>query len=254
VIHSTGTKNTICRIIRFNKNTLVAKSDARTQFGYLRSDKMDASRTATANSNRATSWLPRLMTIVLSCLPLVGCNTVQLASDKVAEMALSAVGFTMPEKPNVPLPARSVAIRLEAANDMNAGDDGKGLSVIFRVYKLKNQITFLSTPYSAFGNPDKEKDALGDSILEVKEITVSPGQVVDMNESVAREAGYIGVVALFRTPSQYRWKFAFPSADAASSGITIGLHRCALTATSTPPVGMELSDSTLLSPTKCQPI
>jgi type VI secretion system protein VasD len=183
---------------------------------------------------------------------LCGCTTVQVATDKMAEMALSAIGVTVPEKPDVPLPPRLASIKLDAAQDMNAGDDGKGLSVIFRLYKLKSQNAFLSAPYSTFGNPEKEKEALGEDIVEARELTLTPGQTVNLKESIAREAGYIGVVSLFRNPSPQRWRFAFATEKAAKEGITIGLHRCAMTATSIAPIGMELSESSLLSPTKCE--
>jgi type VI secretion system protein VasD len=199
-------------------------------------------------------WKVRASVLLLSGLLLSACSAVQMATDKVGEMTLSALGITVPEKPDVPLPPRLVTIQLDAAQDMNAGDDGKGLSVIFRLYKLKSQNAFLATPYSTFGNAEKEKEAMGDDILEAREYTLSPGQTIKIKEAVARESGYIGMVSLFRAPSPQRWRFAFVSADASSSGITIGLHRCAMTATSTPPIGMTLSESTLLSPTKCEPI
>jgi type VI secretion system protein VasD len=199
-------------------------------------------------------WRARIYAMLLASLSLSGCSTVQIATDKLGEMALSAIGITVPEKPNVTLPPRTVMIRLDAAPDMNAGEDGKGLSVIVRLYKLKRQNAFLSTPYSTFGNPEKEKEAMGDDILEARELTLTPGQTINLKESVVRESGYVGMVSLFRTPSPQRWRFAFASADASSNGITIGIHRCAMTATSTPPVGMALSESTLLSPTKCEPI
>ena len=95
---------------------------------------------------------------------------------------------------------------------------------------------------------------MGDDMVEAREITISPGQIINLKELVARESGYIGLVTLFRAPSAQRWRFAFAVGDASSSGITIGLHRCAMTATSIPPVGMTLSESSLLSPTKCEPI
>jgi type VI secretion system protein VasD len=187
-----------------------------------------------------------------SLLLLTGCSTVQLAADKVGGMALSALGISVPEKPDVPLPPRLVSIQLNAAQDLNAGDDGKGLSVIFRLYKLKNQNTFLSAPYSTFGNPEKEKETMGDDLVEARELTISPGQIIKLKEMVPREAEYIGMVTLFRAPSPQRWRFAFASADASSSGLTIGLHHCAMTATSAAPIGISLSESMLLSPTKCE--
>jgi type VI secretion system protein VasD len=208
----------------------------------------DTPRAAIINRNQSV----RLATILLLVAIFGGCTTVQVATDKVAGMALSAIGITVPEKPDVPLPPRLASITLDTAQDLNAGDDGKGLSVIFRLYKLKSQNAFLSAPYSTFGNPEKEKEAMGDDVVEARELTLTPGQTIKLKEMVARDAGYIGVVSLFRAPSPQRWRFAFTSDSAAKEGITIGVHRCAMTATSAAPIGLELSESSLLSPTRCE--
>lgn len=203
----------------------------------------------------ALKLLRQVLVICVICM-LTACGTViQAAAEKVSEVALSAIGFKPPEKPelpDVPVPPKPVTIKLMAAQDMNAGDDGQGLSVIFRLYKLKSQNAFLTSPYAIFGSTEKEKEAMGTDIVEVKELTLSPGQIINLREIVPGEAGYVGVVALYRTPSPQRWRFAFPTNSSALAGITIGLHTCAMTATTTPPIGMTVNESKLLSPTKCQ--
>jgi type VI secretion system protein VasD len=183
---------------------------------------------------------------------LAACTTaVQVATGKVAELALSAIGIKTPENANAPRPPKVVPVRLEAAKDMNAGDDGEGLSAVLRLYKLKDQTNFLSAPYSAFGNPDKEKQAIGADLLEVREMTLSPGQVLDLKEKMAGEAAYLGVVTLFRSPAAQRWRFAYATSDV-ESGVTIGIHTCAMTSTNAAPSGMTVAETALLSPVKCR--
>jgi len=191
--------------------------------------------------------------LLLAIISLCACNTaMQMASDKAAELALSAIGIKLPENPNIPRPAKTIKLHIEAAKDLNAGDDGQGLSAIVRLYKLKDRNVFLSTPYSAFGYPEKEKQALGGDLLEVKELVLSPGQTLDLKEKLTAETAYLGMVTLFHTPDPRRWRFAFASADADSAGITVGIHSCAMTATSAVPSGMASSEAALLTTAKCR--
>jgi type VI secretion system protein VasD len=190
--------------------------------------------------------------VLLAPFLLAACTTaVQVASGKVAELALSAIGIKTPESANAPRPPKVIPLRLEAAKDMNAGDDGQGLSTVLRLYKLKDQTNFLATPYSAFGNPEKEKQTIGADLLEVREMTLSPGQVLDLKEKMVTEATYLGVVALFRSPAAQRWRFAYATSDV-ESGVTIGVHACAMTSTNAAPSGMTVAETALLSPVRCK--
>jgi type VI secretion system protein VasD len=202
----------------------------------------------TVNAHGSTARVLVLLTPFL----LAACTTaVQVATGKVAEIALSAIGIKTPESANTPRPPKVIALRIEAAKDMNAGDDGEGLSTVLRLYKLKDQTNFLATPYSAFGNPDKEKQTIGADLLDVREMTLSPGQVLDLKEKMIPEATYLGVVALFRSPAAQRWRFAYATSDV-ESGVTIGVHACAMTSTNAAPSGMTVAETALLSPVRCK--
>jgi type VI secretion system protein VasD len=195
----------------------------------------------------------RLAFAFVTPLLLAGCSTaVQLATGKVAELALGAIGIKAPEQANSQPPPKIVPLRLEAAKNMNAGQDGEGLSAVLRVYKLKDQTNFLATPYPAFGNADKEKQALGADLVEMREMILSPGQTLDMKEKMPAEAAFIGVVTFFRSPSPQRWRFAYAASEVEKSGVTIGIHSCAMTSTNAAPLGMTLADTALLSPVKCR--
>ncbi len=187
----------------------------------------------------------------LVCLLFSACTTVQVATDQLAEKALGAIGVKL-ENPNQPRPAKTLNLRLEASHDLNAGEDGQGLSTIFRIYKLKDQNAFMSSPYSVFGSAEKEKAAFGSDLVEVREVVLSPGQTLDLKEKITNETAFLGTVALYRVPSPHRWRFVFASADSEKKGIILGLHACAMTATATPPVGMTLNESTLLSSARCR--
>lgn len=182
------------------------------------------------------SFMQHLLTFVLlgGVLLLGACSTTQEPStlSKMADLALEAVGVQKPELPPVPdvqLPARKVALRLHAGGNLNAGSGNTPLSAISRIYKLKQTAAFYATPYDSFLSPEKEKAALGVDLVEVRELSLVPGQMVEATESVSREAPYIGIVTLFMSPAPRRWRVAFSAEDAENRGITLGLHACSLT-------------------------
>ena len=147
------------------------------------------------------------------CVGLAGCETVNKLSEGFGNMgdkALETIGFRKPELPPTPelpeaaKPARRLKLRLAASDSLNVDTSGHSLSLVVRVYKLRSPAAFLNAPYETFGNAAKEKEALGDEMIESREIVLLPGQQQQINERWAREATHIGVVTLFRAPSPQR--------------------------------------------------
>lgn len=173
---------------------------------------------------------------------LTGCATATSALDSLGDMkdkALEATGIKKPDvaMPDVALPARRISFTLAASPSLNTDEDGHSLALVVRIYKLKNADAFLNAPYQAFVSAESEKQRLGEDLVEVREIQLVPGQRVDVTEKVVREAGYLGVVALYRAPAAQRWKVAF-SADAAQlTGVSLAAHACALSVTRGQPYG-----------------
>jgi type VI secretion system protein VasD len=170
----------------------------------------------------------REVLLMISCLTaLCGCAGGGVGG--VASAALEATGLKKPpELPEAQQPPRKVALRLHAADKLNVNDKGQSLALVARIYKLKQTAAFDSAPFDSFLDPATEKRALGADLLEVEEVTLVPGQHLELNEKLTRDAGYVGVVALYHAPAAQRWRLAFPAAEAERSGVTIGLHACAM--------------------------
>lgn len=164
-------------------------------------------------------------TAALACLLLAGC-----AGGGLASAALQMVGLTKPppEVPDAQKPPRTVHLQLHAGQRLNTDAQGQSLALVARIYKLRQRAAFEQAPYASFLDAQKEKALLGPDLLEVKEVLLVPGQRLDLQEKVSREAGFIGVVALFRAPAAQRWRATVAAQDAESDGLTIGLHACAI--------------------------
>jgi len=168
--------------------------------------------------------------ILITSSLLAGCAGGAIGS--LASTALQMAGINKapppPELPDAQKPPRTVSIRLHAGQRLNTDPQGRPLALVARIYKLRQKTTFEQTPYDSFLDAEKEKQALGADLLEVKEVLLIPGQHYEVQEKVSKEAYFIGVVALFRAPAPQRWRATFGAAEAERSGITVGLHACAI--------------------------
>lgn len=190
---------------------------------------------------------------------LGGCETVSKVGEGFGNMgdkALEVIGFKKPELPTLPelpesaKPARKLKLRIAASDSLNVDSAGRSLSLVVRVYKLRSPTAFLNAPYETFGNNAKEKELLGDDIIESREILLLPGQRQEINERWAREATHVGVVGLFRAPSPQRWRYAFElETFQLDEGFVLGAHSCALSVASGAPVGLTESAMKLLPAT-----
>ena len=124
---------------------------------------------------------------------------------------------------------RSVPLWLYAGENLNAGRDDRALSLVVRVYQLRDIGRFEEATFDVFLDQQRERDVLGDDLIGVTEILLAPGQRHEVLERLPVDGRHLGVVALFRTPAPTRWRFAFDTGEAADDGITVGLHACAMT-------------------------
>lgn len=160
-----------------------------------------------------------------------------------ADKALEMLGIKkpetpdMPDKPDVALPDRRITWRLSASDALNLNAQGQPVALLTRIYKLKSADAFLKAPYEAFGDSAKEKALIGDDLVESRDLQLIPGQHYETIDKVAREANFIGIVALYRTPDPLHWRFAFKAGKAERTGLNIGLHACAMTAQKGDPIG-----------------
>jgi type VI secretion system protein VasD len=170
--------------------------------------------------------------VALLCVvgTLTGCATP--AGDGVVGKTLEMLGIKAPEskeeaKAMVPT-QRKVTLRVHAGDQLNTDPQMRSLSTVVRVYKLRRLEAFMAAPYASFGDAAVEKQAFGDDVIDVREVVMRPGQKHEVVETLPTDVGYVAVAALFRAPADGRWRFAFDTKQAEKTGITLGLHGCAI--------------------------
>lgn len=126
---------------------------------------------------------------------------------------------------------RTVPLRLYAGDNLNAGSGPRGLATVVRVYHLRGTQRFEQAPFNALMDEATEQAALGNELVQAREIVLTPGMREQLEERLSPDTTHVAVVALFRSPAANRWRFAFDARQRGieREGITVGLHACALT-------------------------
>ena len=172
---------------------------------------------------------------VLVAATMAGCASTA-GGDGIIDKTLETIGLKAPKLEEVSLKdakallpvKRQLTLRVHAADQLNTDPRGRSLSVVVRVFKLRRMEAFLAAPYSAFGDPALEKTAFGDDVVDAREVVMRPGQKHEVVETLSSDVGYLAVVALFRVPAEGRWRFVFDAKQAEKSGVTLGVHGCAI--------------------------
>ncbi|WP_062192250.1 type VI secretion system lipoprotein TssJ [Caldimonas taiwanensis] len=178
----------------------------------------------------ALALLARVLSVV-ALAGVVGCASAGKAVDAASALtsgALRLIGLAPQESPPPNAQPARIAVRMQASESLNVDDHGRSLSLVMRVYKLKGIQAFESAPQDAFTSPARERELLGDELIEVREIQMLPGQHREWHEVLPAEATHLGIVALFHHPAAQSWRLTFDAKDAAKTGLSLGLHACSL--------------------------
>jgi type VI secretion system protein VasD len=104
-------------------------------------------------------------------------------------------------------PAR-INMVLAAGPNVNPDPSGQALSVVVRIYQLKDKGRLEAADYNAIWKSDK--DTLSDDFLDRQERVVQPGTQEMLEIKANPMAAYLGVVALFRNPTGDTWRKIIP--------------------------------------------
>jgi type VI secretion lipoprotein, VC_A0113 family len=150
--------------------------------------------------------LKRLTTAAL-LLALAGCGVTDRIGKRMDD-SWAADMLTDSEK---------VILTSDGGNQLNPDVEGKPLSVVMRVYQLTDLERFAATDAETlWDTPDK---ALGNTLVEAREITLLPGIGQIDQWPLAKNARYVGVAAFFRDEQDARWKVAFDADSLRKDGI-----------------------------------
>jgi type VI secretion system protein VasD len=113
--------------------------------------------------------------------------------------------------------SEKVILTSDGGNQLNPGADGKPLSVVMRVYQLTDLERFAAADADTLW--DAPEKALGNTLVDARELTLLPGIGQIDQWPLAQSARYVGVAAFFRDEQDARWKVAFDANSLRKDGI-----------------------------------
>jgi type VI secretion system protein VasD len=152
--------------------------------------------------------LAKCLVAVALMMALTACGVTDRVSKRVDDTWAGDMLFDDNEK---------VILTSDGGNQLNPDASGKPLSVVIRVYQLTSLERFSSTDADTLW--DDPQKALGNTLIENREITLLPGMGQVDKWPLNKAAGYVGVAAFFRSDENSRWKVAFDANSLRKDGI-----------------------------------
>lgn len=194
------------------------------------------------------------LSVLLIAFPLWGCSTSGLG--KIADGSLELVGLkkpdAIPSAPPKPALPSEIPLTVFAGNNLNVDPQGRPLAVVLKLYKLRGDASFLGAPYGALSDAAREREALASELVEARELTLLPGQKLELRERVPEGVTHLAVAAFFRSPSGDRWRVSLPVDNDNAKGVSVGVHACAVTVSQGNVSGISKSEAASLSNVTCR--
>lgn len=119
-------------------------------------------------------------------LPLSACGLWQ-STKNVTVSAAQKIFLTRVERLN---------LDLMASEELNTDAGQRPLTVVVRVYQLKDKAAFMAAPYQTL--LEQDQTALAADLLASHQVLLRPGAAISLREPYRQDAAYVGVIALFR--------------------------------------------------------
>lgn len=119
-------------------------------------------------------------------------------------------------------------IKANADQVMNRDISGKPLSVVVRLYQLKQEKEFDQLTFDLATSNRTDAELFGDSLLQRSELLLVPGTMHASTETILPDTKYLGVVAFFRKPDAHYWRFLIDAQQVRSKGLNFQALDCYL--------------------------
>ncbi len=119
-------------------------------------------------------------------------------------------------------------VRANADAVINRDIAGKPLSVVVRLYQLKQAKEFDLLTFDLATSTRTDAELFGDSLIKRSEILMVPGTTHISTQMLLPETKYLGVVAFFRRPDPHYWRFLIDADQIRAKGLSFQALDCYL--------------------------
>jgi type VI secretion system protein VasD len=111
---------------------------------------------------------------------------------------------------------------------INRDINGKSLSVVVRLYQLKEKNEFTRLTFDAVASGKSDAELFPQEMVARTEVVLVPGATQKLTDKLMPEAKYVGVVGFFRRPDAQNWRFLVDADDVRSKGLSFAVQDCYL--------------------------
>lgn len=129
-------------------------------------------------------------------------------------------------------------VEASAAPVINRDAVGGPLSVVVRLYQLKDRTAFDLLTFERLTRARDDRELLGEQLLARHEFVVVPGGSYSASEPLAAETRYVGLAGFFREPDRQHWRFIIDARAARENGLRFRLEDCHLKVLAPEPLAM----------------
>ena len=121
---------------------------------------------------------------------------------------------------------KQYAIRGDGDPSLNRDINGKSLSVVVRIYQLKDAQEFSKLTFDTLASGRPESDFLGSALLDKTDAVIIPGGSYENSQKLLEDTKFVGIVAFFRKPDPYYWRQLAEADDVRSNGLAFKVQDC----------------------------
>lgn len=99
-------------------------------------------------------------------------------------------------------------IRLTASGDLNPDISGRPSPLVVRLYELKAPSIFEQADF--FSLYDYGQETLGSDFVALEELTLKPGEQLNMKLALQKSTNYVAVMGAYRDMNGSNWRRVFP--------------------------------------------
>ena len=96
-------------------------------------------------------------------------------------------------------------LTLSASDQVNLDLNGRPSPLVIRLLELKHPVAFENVDF--FSLYERPKPSLSPDLVTSEELTLRPGESVDLKLSVEPGSRYVGVLAAYRDLPQTQWRY-----------------------------------------------
>ncbi|UXY14573.1 type VI secretion system lipoprotein TssJ [Chitiniphilus purpureus] len=111
---------------------------------------------------------------------------------------------------------------------INRDISGKPLSIVVRLYQLKDKNEFNRLTFDTAASGKSDTELFGSEFVARTELQLIPGATQNVTDQLQPEAKYLGVIGFFRKPDAQNWRFLVDADAVRSKGLAFVVQDCYL--------------------------